>query len=89
VKECLTAALCLGDSVDPMIAGVIHVDLLTILDRQSPGLRKYRVAKCVLRAHGTWISKPGRPRCDVVSCRSVADVGVRSFGAARACFGNE
>jgi hypothetical protein len=52
-SERLIAALRLGDTEDPVIAGVVHRHLLTVFDRQSPPLRKYRVAKSVLRAYGT------------------------------------
>ena len=51
-RQRLIAALLLGESRDPMLAGVIDADLPSLLDRQSARAGKAGVPEVILSASG-------------------------------------
>jgi hypothetical protein len=83
-SERLIMALRLGDAEDTVIPGVVHGDLLTVLDRQPPCIAKHGVAKGVLRAYGTRSSETGRPPLVAAPRRAIADVAIASVVVIRA-----
>ena len=60
-RQRLIAALLLGESRDPVLAGVIDADLPSLLDRQLARAGKAGVPEIILSASGGGTAQFGRP----------------------------